>query len=96
MQVMQVALPADASCEDFEDEMPALRSLSFLNHYVQDALQAGAAPYIPEEQRLEMGVVRPTVLSEPLDTGECGPSGIIFPCMVLFWRCLSILRAVLL
>ena len=67
---MQVSLPADASCEDFEDEMPVLQSLSFLNRYVQDALQAGAAPYIPEEQRMEMGVVRPTALAEPLDTGK--------------------------
>ena len=70
MQVMRVSLPADASCEDFEDEMPVLQSLSFLNRYVQDALQAGAAPYIPEEQRMEMGVVRPTALAEPLDTGK--------------------------
>ncbi|CAD7698737.1 unnamed protein product [Ostreobium quekettii] len=66
-QVKSAVLPADASCEDFEDEMPTLRSLSFLNAYVQDALQAGAAPYISPEQQLEMGVIRPTSSTDALD-----------------------------
>ncbi|KAJ1286802.1 hypothetical protein BS78_03G379900 [Paspalum vaginatum] len=40
-------MPADASCEDIEVD----RNLSFLNNYVQQALENGAAPYIPESER---------------------------------------------
>jgi len=48
------ALPHDASCEDLEIDA----DLSFLNSYVNSALQAGAAPYIPQEERDGLGVVR--------------------------------------
>lgn len=54
--VQKAALPPDASCEDLEIDA----SLPFLNSYVQQALNNGAAPYIPEEQRMEMGFVRPS------------------------------------
>jgi hypothetical protein len=51
-----VALPADASCEDLEVDA----ALPFLDRHVSAALAAGAAPYLSEEQRLAMGVVRPS------------------------------------
>lgn len=40
-------MPPDASCEDIEVD----RNLSFLNSYVQQALENGASPYIPESER---------------------------------------------
>ncbi|XP_010247394.1 PREDICTED: AP-4 complex subunit epsilon [Nelumbo nucifera] len=40
-------MPADASCEDIEVD----KSLSFLNSYVQQSLEKGAQPYIPENER---------------------------------------------
>ena len=49
-------LPRDASCEDVEVDI----NLGFLSNFVQSALQNGAAPYISEEDRFEMGAVRPT------------------------------------
>jgi len=54
--VRSVALPADASCEDLEVDA----ALPFLDMHVSAALAAGAAPYLSEEQRLAMGVVRPS------------------------------------
>lgn len=50
------ALPADASCEDVDVD-PAL---SFLDGYVSEALQTGAAPYISQQDRFAMGAVRPS------------------------------------
>lgn len=47
-------LPADASCEDLEINP----DLPFLNEYVNAALRAGAAPYISQEERDGMGIVR--------------------------------------
>ncbi|PWZ30268.1 AP-4 complex subunit epsilon [Zea mays] len=44
---VESVMPADASCEDIEVD----RSLSFLNSYVQQALENGASPYIPESER---------------------------------------------
>ncbi|KAL6613934.1 hypothetical protein ACP70R_036204 [Stipagrostis hirtigluma subsp. patula] len=44
---VETVMPSDASCEDIEVD----RSLSFLNSYVQQALEKGAAPYIPESER---------------------------------------------
>lgn len=49
-------LPQDASCEDVDVDV----NLGFLSSFVQTALQNGAAPYISEEDRFEMGAVRPT------------------------------------
>lgn len=43
-------MPMDASCEDIEID----RSLSFLNGYVQQSLENGAQPYIPESERSGM------------------------------------------
>ncbi|GAV77377.1 Adaptin_N domain-containing protein [Cephalotus follicularis] len=40
-------MPSDASCEDIEID----KDLSFLNSYVQQALEKGAQPYIPENER---------------------------------------------
>ncbi|KAF2953974.1 hypothetical protein DAI22_01g447100 [Oryza sativa Japonica Group] len=46
-QAVENVMPADASCEDIEID----RNLSFLNGYVQQAFENGAAPYIPESER---------------------------------------------
>lgn len=46
-QAVGSVMPLDASCEDIEVD----RNLSFLNSYVQQALENGAAPYIPESER---------------------------------------------
>lgn len=54
--VQKRALPEDASCEDLDVDP----SLVFLSQFVQAALQNGAAPYISEADRFEMGAVRPT------------------------------------
>ncbi|BFG20692.1 hypothetical protein CerSpe_069660 [Prunus speciosa] len=43
-------MPSDASCEDIEID----KRLSFLNGYVQQALEKGAQPYIPENERSGM------------------------------------------
>lgn len=59
-QTRQVALPHDASVDDIDIEP----GLAFLDAFVATALQGGAAPYIPESQRLSMGVVRPSAASE--------------------------------
>lgn len=52
-QVRQTALPPDASCEDLQIDV----SLPFLNAFVQQALEQGAAPYISQQQRDSMGVM---------------------------------------
>ena len=52
-QARQAGLPADASCEDLQIEV----SLPFLNAFVQQALERGAAPYISQQQRDSMGVM---------------------------------------
>lgn len=46
-QAVESVMPIDASCEDIEVD----RNLSFLNSYVQQALENGATPYIPESER---------------------------------------------
>ncbi|KAL3498045.1 hypothetical protein ACH5RR_040777 [Cinchona calisaya] len=43
-------MPMDASCEDIEID----KSLPFLNGYVQQSLEKGAHPYIPENERSGM------------------------------------------
>eukprot|EP00199_Chlamydomonas_sp_CCMP681_P000084 CAMPEP_0119112054 /NCGR_PEP_ID=MMETSP1180-20130426/38536_1 /TAXON_ID=3052 ORGANISM="Chlamydomonas cf sp, Strain CCMP681" /NCGR_SAMPLE_ID=MMETSP1180 /ASSEMBLY_ACC=CAM_ASM_000741 /LENGTH=978 /DNA_ID=CAMNT_0007099373 /DNA_START=53 /DNA_END=2989 /DNA_ORIENTATION=+ len=51
-QVQAGALPHDASCEAFETaELEDLKGLTFLDWYVDKALQAGAAPHVPASQR---------------------------------------------
>ena len=52
-QTKQTALPPDASCEDLQIEA----TLPFLNAFVQQALENGAAPYISQQQRSSMGVM---------------------------------------
>ena len=49
--VMRHVLPVDASCEDVEVD----ETLPMLNSYVQQALRAGAAPYMSEALRLAAG-----------------------------------------
>ncbi|XP_020110695.1 AP-4 complex subunit epsilon [Ananas comosus] len=44
---VEAVMPSDASCEDFEVD----RSLSFLNSFVQQSIEKGAQPYIPENER---------------------------------------------
>ncbi|KAB2017752.1 hypothetical protein ES319_D08G184300v1 [Gossypium barbadense] len=43
-------LPSDASCEDIEVD----KALSFLNDYIQESIEKGAQPYIPESERTGM------------------------------------------
>ena len=50
------ALPVDAAAEDIQVDS----ALEFLDHYSAAALARGAAPYISEEERFAMGVVRPS------------------------------------
>ncbi|KAJ9134903.1 hypothetical protein P3X46_032146 [Hevea brasiliensis] len=47
---VECILPSDASCEDIEID----KNLSFLNDYVQQSLEKGAQPYIPESERSGM------------------------------------------
>lgn len=49
-RAVECVMPSDASCEDIEID----KSLSFLNHYVQESLEKGAQPYIPESARTGM------------------------------------------
>ncbi|CAA6668204.1 unnamed protein product [Spirodela intermedia] len=46
-RAVETIMPYDASCEDIEVD----RSLSFLNSFVNQSLQNGARPYIPESER---------------------------------------------
>nr|XP_011464403.1 PREDICTED: uncharacterized protein LOC105351528 [Fragaria vesca subsp. vesca] len=43
-------MPSDASCEDIEID----KNLSFLDGYVQQAIEKGAQPYISENERAGM------------------------------------------
>ncbi|KDP28329.1 hypothetical protein JCGZ_14100 [Jatropha curcas] len=47
---VECIMPPDASCEDIEID----KNLSFLNGYVQQAIEKGAQPYIPESERSGM------------------------------------------
>ncbi|KAF7829108.1 AP-4 complex subunit epsilon [Senna tora] len=49
-QAVESIIPRDASCEDIEVD----KNLSFLNGYVQQSLERGAQPYIPEDVRAGM------------------------------------------
>ncbi|KAL0906581.1 hypothetical protein M5K25_025085 [Dendrobium thyrsiflorum] len=44
---VQHVMPLDASCEDIEVD----KNLSFLNNFVQQAIEKGSQPYIPESER---------------------------------------------
>ncbi|KAL4348291.1 hypothetical protein GQ457_17G019540 [Hibiscus cannabinus] len=57
-------MPSDASCEDIEVD----KGLSFLNGYIQEAIEKGAQPYISENERsgvLNMGNFRNQDHHEP-------------------------------
>ncbi|OVA05702.1 Clathrin/coatomer adaptor [Macleaya cordata] len=49
-RAVESILPLDASCEDIEVD----KNLSFLDNYVQQSLQNGARPYVPEHERVGM------------------------------------------
>lgn len=63
VQTRQAALPPDASCEDLQIDV----SLPFLNSFVQQAVEQGAAPYISQQQRTSMGVMPTSRHHEPAD-----------------------------
>ncbi|CAL9145664.1 unnamed protein product [Musa hybrid cultivar] len=46
-QAVESVMPLDASCEDIEFD----GNLSFLNSFVQQSIEKGARPYIPESER---------------------------------------------
>ncbi|KAH0879008.1 hypothetical protein HID58_066402 [Brassica napus] len=46
-RAVESILPLDASCEDIEVD----KDLSFLNGYIQQAIESGAQPYISERER---------------------------------------------
>ncbi|XP_054808762.1 AP-4 complex subunit epsilon-like [Prosopis cineraria] len=48
---IETIMPRDSSCEDIKVD----KNLSFLNIYVQQSLEKGAQPYIPEDVRSGMG-----------------------------------------
>ncbi|KAK9132159.1 hypothetical protein Scep_011687 [Stephania cephalantha] len=50
VHAVECIMPMDASCEDIEVD----KSLSFLNSYVQQSMENGAQPYIPEHERSGM------------------------------------------
>ncbi|KAH6783531.1 Adaptin family protein [Perilla frutescens var. hirtella] len=52
-QTVKKIMPADSTCEDIEID----KSLSFLDGYVQQAIENGAQPYIPESERLGMSSI---------------------------------------
>ncbi|URE24712.1 AP-4 complex subunit [Musa troglodytarum] len=49
-QAVESVIPLDASCEDIEVD----RNLSFLDSFVQQSIEKGARPYIPEIERSGM------------------------------------------
>ncbi|KAM7276656.1 hypothetical protein ACFE04_018522 [Oxalis oulophora] len=49
-RAVESLIPTDASCEDIEID----KDLSFLNNYVQQAIERGCQPYLPERERSGM------------------------------------------
>ncbi|EOA39602.1 hypothetical protein CARUB_v10008229mg [Capsella rubella] len=49
-RAVETIIPLDASCEDIEVD----KELSFLNGYIQQAIESGSQPYISERERLGM------------------------------------------
>ncbi|KAL2333997.1 hypothetical protein Fmac_015210 [Flemingia macrophylla] len=49
-RAVETIMPQDASCEDIEVD----KNLAFLHGYVQQSLERGALPYIPEDERTGM------------------------------------------
>ncbi|XP_030045284.1 AP-4 complex subunit epsilon-1 isoform X2 [Microcaecilia unicolor] len=85
LEVMKLLLPVNASCEDLVVDA----SLSFLDGFVAEALDCGAAPYKPHHQRQEEKLSQEKALSfEPYGpsfssslpssvvTGRQSPSGL--------------------
>ncbi|XP_022936679.1 AP-4 complex subunit epsilon [Cucurbita moschata] len=70
-QAIENIMPADASCEDIEID----NDLSFLNNYVQESLENGAQPYVPESQRSRMFDISAT---KSLDQRETVSHGLRF------------------
>ncbi|KAL4383454.1 hypothetical protein GQ457_15G007720 [Hibiscus cannabinus] len=57
VHAVECIMPPDASCEDIEVD----QGFSFLDGYIQEAIEKGAQPYIPESERsglLNMGKFR--------------------------------------
>ncbi|XP_050235404.1 AP-4 complex subunit epsilon [Mercurialis annua] len=46
-RAVEFIIPSDASCEDIEID----KNLSFLDGYIQQSIEKGAQPYIPESER---------------------------------------------
>ncbi|KAI4370805.1 hypothetical protein MLD38_019114 [Melastoma candidum] len=46
-RAVESVMPSDASCEDIEVD----KELSFLDKHIQEAIERGAQPYIPESER---------------------------------------------
>ncbi|XP_042031377.1 AP-4 complex subunit epsilon-like [Salvia splendens] len=52
-QAVKKIMPMDSTCDDIEID----KNLSFLDVYVQQAIENGAQPYIPESERLGISTV---------------------------------------
>lgn len=70
-RAVEAILPHDASCEDIEVD----KNISFLNDYVQKAIERGAMPYISENER--SGMVNMSNFSSQ-DQQESGQHGLRF------------------
>ncbi|KAK7250707.1 hypothetical protein RIF29_33313 [Crotalaria pallida] len=67
-RAVETILPLDASCEDIEVD----KNLSFLNGYVQQSLERGAQPYIPEDERHGMGNISNFRSQDQLESSQHG------------------------
>lgn len=55
-QLLSTVVPYGGASEDLEGSYVEIESLSFLEGFVQEALTNGAAAYVPEAERAEIGV----------------------------------------